>query len=128
MIDNIRKQLKHDLDFAMQRMAYYYDRKYTKPPPLEEGDKVFFLIRNLKIKRTNKKLDFKKVGLFKITRKVITLNYKLALPSFIRLRTNVFYIALLKLVYKNAKLDIYTELEDYEEKFVIEIVLDLRVS
>ena len=45
-----------------------------------------------------------------------------------RLRTNVFYVSLFELVYKNVKLDTYIELEDFEEEFEVEIVLDLRVS
>ena len=45
-----------------------------------------------------------------------------------RLRTNVFYVSLLKLVYKNVKLDTYIELEDFKEEFEVEIVLDLKVS
>jgi hypothetical protein len=62
-------------------------------------------IQNLKIKRLSEKLDYKKIGLFRIVRKILTLNYELALPKTIRLRTNVFYISLLKPVPRNAKLD-----------------------
>jgi len=50
-----------------------------KRPYLKEGDKVFLLIQNLKIKQLNKKLDFKKIGLFKIIKKISILNYKLIL-------------------------------------------------
>jgi hypothetical protein len=66
---------------------------------------VFLKIQNLKTKRLSEKLDFKKIGPFKIVRKILTLNYELALPKTIRLRTNIFYISLLKLVPRNAKLD-----------------------
>jgi hypothetical protein len=66
---------------------------------------VFLKIQNLKIKRLSEKLDFKKIGLFKIVRKISTLNYELVLPKTIRLRTNVFYISLFKPVPRNAKLD-----------------------
>jgi hypothetical protein len=52
-------------------------------------------IQNLKIKRLSEKLDFKKIGPFRITRKISILNYELALPKTIRLRTNVFYISFL---------------------------------
>ena len=77
--------LRDKLEFVRKRIREYYDKYRLKGPRLEEGDKVFLLTRNLKIKRTNKKLDFKKIGPFKIIRKVITLNYELILPSSIRL-------------------------------------------
>jgi hypothetical protein len=42
-------------------------------------------IQNLKTKQLSKKLDFKKIGLFRIVKKILTLNYELALPKTIRL-------------------------------------------
>ena len=120
--------LRDKLEFVRKRIREYYDKYRLKGPRLKEGDKVFLLTWNLKIKRTSKKLDFKKVGPFKIIKKVITLNYELILPSSIRLRTNIFYVSLLKLAYKNAKFDTYIELEDFEEEFEVETVLNLRVS
>ena len=46
---------------------------------LERGDKVYLLRRNIKIKRSNKKLDFKKLGVFKIIKKLLDINYELLL-------------------------------------------------
>ena len=76
---------------------------------------MFLLIRNLYIKRLSKKLDFKKIGLFKIAKKILTLNYELDLPKIIRLRTKVFHISLLKPVPQNAKLETRIEAEDNED-------------
>ncbi|KAK1255573.1 hypothetical protein MKX08_009568 [Trichoderma sp. CBMAI-0020] len=42
------------------------------------------------------KLDFRKLGSFKILKKISEVNYKLKLPKNIRLKTAVFYILLLK--------------------------------
>ena len=120
--------LRDILEFVRDRMREHYDKKKLEGPRLEEGDKVFLLIRNLKTKRLSRKLDFKKIGLFKIVKKISTLNYELVLPKTIRLRTKVFYISLLELVPKNAKVDNYAEAEDYEEVFDVEIILDLRIS
>jgi len=63
----------------------------------KKGDKIF-LIRNFNIKQLNKKLNIKKIRLFKITKKVLTLNYKLDLLKIIRLKIKVFYISLFKLI------------------------------
>ena len=87
------------------------------------------LIRNIRTKRLSKKLDFKKIGLFKIKKKISTLNYELDLLEIIRLRTKVFYISLLKPVLRNAKLETYVEVEDDEElEYEVETILDSRVS
>ena len=87
------------------------------------------LTRNLCIKRLSKKLDFKKIGLFKIKRKISILNYELDLPNTMRLRTKVFHISLFELALKNAKLETYVEVEDDEElEYEVETILDSRVS
>ena len=46
------------------------------------------------------------MGLFKIINKVTEVNYKLDLPLKIKIRL-IYYIAILKLVYKNYKLLVY---------------------
>ena len=116
-------------EFVYERIREYYDKYRLEGPRLEEGDKVFLLIRNLRIKRLSKKLDFKKIGLFKIIKKILTLNYELALLKTIKLRTKVFYISLLKLILKNAKLETRVEVENDEEvNYEVETILDSRVS
>ncbi|PTB34719.1 hypothetical protein M441DRAFT_155036, partial [Trichoderma asperellum CBS 433.97] len=44
----------------------------------------------------NNKLDFRKLRLFKILKKIKEVNYKLDLPNNIKLKTAVFYVLLLK--------------------------------
>jgi hypothetical protein len=58
--------LKKDLEFVKNRMKYYYNKYRLEGPRLERGDKVYLIIRNLRTKRLSKKLDFKKIGLFKV--------------------------------------------------------------
>ena len=76
---------------------------------------MFLLIRNLKTKRLSRKLDFKKIGPFKIARKISTSNYELNLPATIRLRSKVFHVSLLKPAPENAKLKTHIEAEDDED-------------
>lgn len=64
--------------FVRNKTYKYYDKKRLKELRLKEGDKVFLVIRNFKLKRLSKKLDFKKTRLFKITKKILILNYELA--------------------------------------------------
>jgi len=62
-------------------MKKYYDRKRLKGPDLKEGDKVWLLYKNFKSKRPSKKLNYIKLGLFKIVAKVLEIMYRLDLPA-----------------------------------------------
>ena len=83
-------------------MAKYYNRKRSKGPIFKRGDMVYLLRRNFIINRLSSKLDYKKVGPFKIEEVILDTNYKLSLPLIIRIYP-IFYISLLELVLKNAK-------------------------
>jgi hypothetical protein len=97
--------LKERFEFIRKRIRIYYNKYRVEGPPFEEGNKVFLLTRNLYIKRLNRKLDFKKIGLFKIKKKVSKSNYKLDLPDSIRIRIKVFYISLLKPILRRARFE-----------------------
>lgn len=55
-------KLNIELEFVRERIRKYYNNKRLEGPSLGEGDKVFLLTRNLRIKRPSKKLDYRKVG------------------------------------------------------------------
>ena len=46
----------------------------------KEGDKVYLLQQNIKTKRLSNKLDFKRLGLFRVKKVVGKLDYELELP------------------------------------------------
>ena len=71
-----------------------------------EGDKVYLFTKNFKSKRLNKKLNYIKIGLFKIINKIIKVLYRLDLLLKIKIHL-VYYIAILELVYRNYKLLVY---------------------
>lgn len=121
------KKLKDTLETIREKIQQYYNKYRLKGPYLKEGNKIFLFARNIKIKRLSKKLNWKKIGLFKIKKKVLTLNYKLNLPSTIRLRSKVFHISLLKPALKKAKLNTFTKALN-NEKFDIKEVLNSHVS
>ena len=62
--------------------------------------------KKFKSKRLSKKLNYIKIGLFKIINKVIEVSYRLNLPLKIKIHL-VYYIVILKLVYRNHKSLIY---------------------
>jgi hypothetical protein len=62
---------------------------------------VYLLRKNIKTKRLSGKLDYKKLGPFKIKRKTGPINYELSLPSIMRIYP-VFHILLLEKAPLNA--------------------------
>ena len=60
-------------------MKKYYNRKRSKGLDLKEGDRVWLLYKNFKSRRLSKKLDYVRIGLFEILKKVLLVTYKLDL-------------------------------------------------
>jgi hypothetical protein len=108
--------LKEELKFIRIKIKQYYNKYRLEGPYLERGDKAYLISRNLHIKRLSKKLDFKKIRPFKVNKRISISNYRLLLLASMKLQINVFYILLLELVPKNARLVIGIEVEDKEEE------------
>jgi len=60
-------------------MRKYYNFKKSEGLDLKEGDKVWLLYKNFKLRWLSKKLDYKKIGPFKIARKISEVTYRLDL-------------------------------------------------
>jgi len=66
-------------------MRKYYNLKKFKGLDLKEGDKVWLLYKNFKSRQLSKKLDYIKIGLFKIVEKISEVIYRLNLPAKIKI-------------------------------------------
>ena len=88
----------------------YYNQLRLKGLTFKRGDKVYLLCKNIKTKRLSDKLDFKKIKLFEVKEVILLTNYRLSLPLTIRIYL-VFYILLLKLVFKNTLIETSLEVE-----------------
>ena len=124
----LHAMLREELEFVRQRMKLYYDKHRLEGLYLERGDKVYLISRNLRTTRPNKKLDFKKIGPFKVEERISTSNYRLSLPGTMKLRTHVFHISLLEPAPKSARLATSVEAEDEEEEWDVEDILDSRIA
>ena len=65
-------------------MKKYYNCKRSKGPDLKEGDRVWLLHKNFKSRRLSKKLDYVRLGPFKVLEKVSLVIYKLDWPKRMR--------------------------------------------
>ena len=63
----------------------YYNLKIFKGLDLKGGDKVWLLYKNILNRQLSKKLNYIKLKLFKIKKKVIKINYKLNLLAKIKI-------------------------------------------
>lgn len=77
----------------------------------------------------SKKLDFKKIGLFEVVKKVAIFNYELSLPSTMKVWLKVFHISLLEPVLEDTLLEDCIEVVDDEEgEFEVETILDSELQ
>ena len=84
-------------------MTIYTNKKRSETPTLKRGDKVYLLrhsanlkLLNINTKRLSNKLDFKKLGLYKIVDTLGKVNFILELLGNLRLHP-IFYVLLLEL-------------------------------
>jgi len=81
-------------------MRKYYNLKKSKGLDLKEGDKVWLLYKNFKLRQLSKKLDHVKIGLFKIIVKILEVIYKLNLLAKMKIYL-VQYIVMLEPAHRN---------------------------
>ena len=121
----LQGNLQRDLILIQHRMKKYYDKNRMKGPSFEEGDKVYLLRRNIKTKRPSEKLDFKKLGPFKIEQKISDLNFKLSLPRGMKIHP-IFHVSLLEPAPENAELIDRLEVESDQNIYEVESIMDSR--
>ena len=95
---NLHRDLKELAKLVQERMKRYYNLKVSEGLNLKGGDKVWLLYKNILSRQPSKKLDYVKLGLFKIKKKITEVNYKLNLLAKIKIYP-VQYIAMLEPAY-----------------------------
>jgi len=82
---NLYKNLYKIVKLVQKCIRKYYNLKKFKGLDLKKGDKVWLLYKNFKLRWLSKKLDYVKIGLFKIIEKILEVMYKLNLPARIKI-------------------------------------------
>ena len=124
----IMETVRKELEFTRARMRKYTDRKRIPGPPIKVGDKVYLLRRNIRTKRPSEKLDYRKLGPFKIKRKLSDVTYELQLPDGMRRIHPVFHVSLLEKAPSRASCgqQEINEQQNQEEEYEVEEILDSR--
>jgi len=93
-MSQLREVLKAEMTQAELQHKDYYDQ-HRKPDPNSQSEEMVWLIpRNIRTTRPYKKLDYKKIGPFKILAKIESSAYRLDLPPSMKIH-NTFHISLL---------------------------------
>ncbi|KAK1702255.1 uncharacterized protein BDZ83DRAFT_595734, partial [Colletotrichum acutatum] len=94
---------------------------------LKKGDSAYFLYYNIRIKRLNNKLNYKKLRPFKIIKRILPVNYKLKLLNIIKYYL-VFYILLSKLIFKSLYIENCIIIKLNELEYKVERIIDYRIK
>jgi hypothetical protein len=92
---SIHKHLHQQLVHAKELQKKYFDRKRAEPPPYVVGDMVLIDTENLNLRRPSVKLSPRFVGPYEIIEQVSPLNFKLDLPSSLKIHP-VLHVQVLK--------------------------------
>jgi hypothetical protein len=95
-LEQIHTELRAELEFAQSMQAHYYDKHRLPAPEYQRDQLVWLLRRNIKTTRPSGKLDHQRLGPYPIIRKIGSLAYQLALPSYLSRLHPVFNVSLLE--------------------------------
>ena len=91
-------------------MTLYANKSRLGKSRLRGGDLVYLLRRNIKIIRSNDKLDLKKIGPFKVKRNIRDINFEFKFFLIMRIHL-IFYISLLEFAYSDISKGLAPELD-----------------
>jgi hypothetical protein len=94
-LQQLHKDLVSALTKAQERYKKFFDRKVKESPQFNTNDKVWLLSHNITTARPSRKLDHKRLGPFKIIKKIGLSAYRLQLPRSMKIH-NVFHVSLLE--------------------------------
>ena len=94
------------LKLIQERIFKYFNLKRFKGLDFKKGNKMQLLYKIFKSRQLSKKLDYVKLGLFIILKKVIKVIFKLDLLAKIKIYL-IQYVLILKLIQGNIKLLLY---------------------
>ena len=101
LMKEVHQDLSLELSLAQEQHKERADRHRSTTPGFKVGDMVWLLRRHIATTRPCHKLDFKKLGPFRIIDQVNPVAFRLDLPSHYRIH-NVFHASLLELYHSSS--------------------------
>lgn len=100
-MESISQVLHDEMRYAQAVQETYANRNQVPAPVFKPGDLVWLKTKNIRTERPAKKLDWKKVGRFKILETIGKYAYKLELPPSMKIHP-VFHVSLVELAATDA--------------------------
>jgi hypothetical protein len=95
-LKNLHDDLVFNIGLAQESHKHFYDKTVSSGPSLKVGDKVWLSTKFIKTQRPTGKLDYKRLGPFKIIQAIGNRAFKLELPPSMKIYP-VFHVSLLEL-------------------------------
>lgn len=95
-LKSLHSYLRNEIAVANEAYQKFANTHRADTPDWPEGTLVWLDCRNIKTKRPMKKLDHRRLGPFKILKRVSTHAYRLELPTSLANLHNVFHVRLLE--------------------------------
>ena len=130
-IERTNMELKHQLEKAQENYKRFADRKRLEGPKFNIGDKVWLIRKNIRTARPSEKLDFRRIGPYKVLERINDVAYRLELTPSMKIH-DVFHVSLLEKYHQNT-LTGRTQPRlppikiDGKEEFVVNDILDSRL-
>jgi hypothetical protein len=130
-IHHIHEEMRFHIATAQEKHAFFHNRNVIPSPTYNIGDNVWLSSKNIKTQRPAKKLDHKRLGPFKITAKIGSRSFKLALPHTMRIHP-VFHVNLLEPFKKDKIQDRHPKelppiVVNNHHEFEVEKIIDSRI-
>jgi len=93
-IGDLHHLMNDRLELNRRNIGRFYNQ-HRQPKEFEIRDIVWLKTDNTRTRRTCKKLDYRKIGPFQVTKRIRPLAYQLELPESLLIH-NVFHVELLK--------------------------------
>ncbi|KAI0992596.1 hypothetical protein K3495_g15589 [Podosphaera aphanis] len=129
-LKSLESFIKAEIRYAQEVAAENSNLSRLPPPVFREGERVWLLRKNIATTRPSNKLDHKKLGPFKILKKISSHAYKLKLPPTMRVHP-VFHVSLLEPTSKDPLPGQFNPppppiVVDGELEYVVEEILDAK--
>lgn len=127
----VNKETKAMIELAQAQYKEQADKHRSEEPEWVIGDKVWLNRKHIQTDRPTEKLDYRRLGPYKIIEKIGRRAYKLKLPQSMKIH-NVFHVSLLEKVkpdnFNRQPIPLPPVIIDEQEEYEVKAILNSRLK